>query len=40
VQWEPEAWQMIRSGEIGGVSMQGRARRGKPSAEAVAGLRT
>lgn len=38
--WSPEAWDMIKSGEIGGVSMQGSAARRVPSAEAVASLRS
>jgi putative serine protease XkdF len=37
--WSPEAWADIEAGKIGGVSVQGKARRRKPSAEAVAGLR-
>jgi Putative phage serine protease XkdF len=39
VQWSDEAWGRIKAGEITGVSMQGKARRRVPSAEAVAGLR-
>ena len=38
--WSPEAWELIKSGEIGGVSMQGSAARRKPTAEAVANLRS
>ena len=37
--WSPEAWELVKSGEITGVSMQGSAVRRKPSAEAVANLR-
>lgn len=40
IRWSPEAWEMVKSGEIGGVSMQGRAARRKPSAAAVASLRS
>ena len=40
VQWSPEAWADIKAGKIGGVSMQGTARRAKPSAGKVAGLRS
>lgn len=40
VQWADDAWKLIKSGQIGGVSMQGRARRAKASAEAVAALRS
>lgn len=39
IQWSDAAWNDIKAGKIGGVSMQGSARRRKPSAEAVAGLR-
>lgn len=38
--WEPEAWELIKAGKIGGVSMQGSARRRKPTAEAIAALRS
>jgi len=38
--WSPEAWKQIEEGKIGGGSMQGRARRGKPSPEAIAALRS
>jgi hypothetical protein len=38
--WSPQAWAMVKSGEIGGVSMQGRAVRRTPTAEAVASLRS
>jgi hypothetical protein len=37
--WTPEAWADIKAGRIGGVSVEGSARRRKPSAEAVASLR-
>ncbi len=37
--WSPPAWEQIQDGRIGGVSMQGSARRRVPTAEAVAGLR-
>lgn len=38
--WSPEAWAQVESGDIGGVSMQGRAMRRTPTAEAVASLRS
>lgn len=38
--WSQEAWAQVESGEIGGVSMQGRAMRRTPTAEAVASLRS
>jgi hypothetical protein len=37
--WSPEAWELVKSGKIGGVSVEGAARRRKPSADAVANLR-
>lgn len=37
--WTPEAWKLIQQGKIGGVSVEGAARRRKPSAEAIANLR-
>lgn len=37
--WSEQTWPLIKEGHVGGVSMQGRARRRKPSAEALAGLR-
>ena len=37
--WEPEPWELIKAGKIGGVSMQGSAQRRKPTAEAIAALR-
>lgn len=40
IRWSPETWPKVESGEIGGISMQGRARRRKPSVEAVANLRS
>jgi hypothetical protein len=40
VEWAEDAWRLIKSGEIGGVSMQGSARRAKPAAGTVAGLRS
>ena len=39
IQWEPEAWELVKAGKVGGVSMQGSARRRKPTAEAIAALR-
>ena len=38
--WTPEAWALIKAGKIGGVSPQGKARRRKPDAAAIANLRT
>lgn len=35
----PEAWRMVKSGQIGGASPQGGARRRRPSPEALASLR-
>lgn len=37
--WNPDAWELVKSGRITGVSMQGSAKRRKPSAEALAALR-
>lgn len=37
--WSPETWELIKAGKIGGVSMQGSARRRKPTADAIANLR-
>lgn len=36
IQWGQDAWNMIKSGEIGGVSMQGQVRRRNPSPADVA----
>jgi hypothetical protein len=38
--WTPEAWELVKAGKIGGVSMQGSATRRKPTAEAIAALRS
>ena len=38
--WTPEAWADIKEGRIGGVSVEGRARRRQPSQEAIEGLRS
>lgn len=40
IQWGPQAWEDVKSGRIGGVSMQGRAERRSASAETVANLRS
>ncbi len=40
VVWTPDTWSLIKSGRIGGFSMQGGARREQPSAAALAGLRS
>jgi hypothetical protein len=37
--WTPEDWQLLLDGEIGGVSVEGSAKRRRPSAEALANLR-
>jgi hypothetical protein len=37
--WEPPAWDLIKSGKINGVSVEGGAKRRKPSKEALANLR-
>jgi hypothetical protein len=37
--WTPGAWDEIKAGKIGGVSVDGAARRRKPTADAVANLR-
>lgn len=38
--WSPEDWQLVLDGKIGGVSVEGAARRRKPSPDAVAALRS
>jgi hypothetical protein len=38
--WSPEAWAAIKDGRLGGVSVEGGAKRRKPAAAAVAGLRS
>lgn len=38
--WVPAAWDLIKSGKIGGVSVEGGAKRRKPTREALANLRT
>lgn len=40
IRWHPDVWPKVLKGEIGGVSMQGKAARRKPSAEALAQLRS
>lgn len=37
--WTPESWQLIKSGQVRGVSMQGSAVRRQPDAETLATLR-
>lgn len=37
--WSPEDWTSIQEGKIGGVSVEGKAKRRKPSPEAIANLR-
>ena len=37
--WTPESWDLVKSGQIRGVSMQGSAVRRKPSPESLASLR-
>lgn len=39
IQWDQQSWDDVKAGRIGGVSMQGKAARRTPSAEAVANLR-
>jgi hypothetical protein len=38
--WDEPAWEMVKAGKIGGVSMQGSAKRRKPTADAIAALRS
>lgn len=40
VQWGNDAWTAIKSGEVGGLSPQGRAKRRIPTPDAVANLRS
>jgi hypothetical protein len=40
IQWDPATFEAIKSGHIGGISPQGRAKRRMPSPEAVANLRS
>jgi hypothetical protein len=40
VLWSEDTWPLVKNGDIGGVSMQGKARRRMPTAEALAGLRS
>jgi len=37
--WTPQAWELIKAGKINGVSVEGGAKRRKPTAEALANLR-
>lgn len=39
IQWPPDTWELVKSGRINGVSMQGSALRRRPSPEALAALR-
>lgn len=39
IQWEPKTWELVKSGRIRGVSMQGSATRRRPSPEMLARLR-
>jgi hypothetical protein len=39
IRWSEETWPLVKSGRIGGVSMQGKAVRRKPSPDAVMSLR-
>jgi Putative phage serine protease XkdF len=39
IQWTPDTWELIKSGRIRGVSMQGTATRRTPTPEALAALR-
>ena len=38
--WTPDAWADIKSGDLAGVSVEGSAKRRRPSPEAVAALRS
>lgn len=38
--WTPPAWELIKSGQIGGISMQGSATRRQPTADSLARLRS
>jgi hypothetical protein len=38
--WSEDTWPLVKEGRIGGVSVEGSARRRKPTAEALAGLRS
>jgi hypothetical protein len=38
--WDEPSWELVKAGKIGGVSMQGSARRRTPTAEAIAALRS
>lgn len=40
IQWNEDTWPLVLAGKIGGVSMQGRADRRRPSREALAMLRS
>lgn len=40
IQWNEDTWPLVKSGKIRGVSMQGSAIRRRPTAEALAGLRS
>lgn len=40
IRWSPEAWAAIKQGHIRGVSPEGKVQRRKPSASAVAALRS
>lgn len=40
IEWDPQTWAKVKEGLVGGVSMQGRAKRRKPAPEAVAALRS
>ena len=40
IQWSEDTWPLVKSGKIGGVSMQGSAIRRRPSPEALAALRS
>lgn len=40
VQWDPSTWELIKSKKLNGLSPQGRAKRGVPTSERVAELRS
>jgi hypothetical protein len=37
--WSPEDWKLVKEGKIGGISVEGKAKRRKPSPDAIANLR-
>lgn len=37
--WSPDDWELVKAGKIGGISVEGKAKRRRPTAAAVANLR-